>query len=163
MKLDEIHGISGSEFSVSLKADNGINKLRKSPWLLYSLCLVQGNQICCGLLDDTKAINFKLPNDCCLARTRRASHNISFHNWLKMLLCTMSRLTGLSNRMRGSQFVKLVDLGRPQLTAEGGPVLACEWNYFTSRHNSAARHVCARGSWQMRLQAIGLHIMRELR
>src|SRR5215813_6185024 len=89
MKLYEIRGADNSALSGLLKADDGVNEVRPSPWLGYPLRLPQSNDVCRRFLDNAKPINFKLSNDCRLARARRASHNVSFHNYLKILLYTM--------------------------------------------------------------------------
>src|SRR5215471_9974572 len=79
MKLYETCGTDNSALSDLLKADNGVNELRPSPWLGYPLRLPQSNDVCRRFLDNAKPLNFKLSNDCRLARARRASHNVSFH------------------------------------------------------------------------------------
>src|SRR5262249_37728155 len=89
MKLYEIRGADSSALSGLLKADNGVNELRPRPWLGYPLRLPQSNDVCRRFLDNANPINFKLSNNCRLASARRASHNVSFHNCLKILLCTM--------------------------------------------------------------------------
>jgi hypothetical protein len=89
MKLYEIRGAGGSALSSLLKADHRVNELRASPRFGYPLGLLQSDDVCCCFLDNAKPINFKLPNDCRFACTRRASHNVSLHNCLKTLLGTM--------------------------------------------------------------------------
>jgi hypothetical protein len=86
MELYEISTAGGSALSGLLKAENGLNELRARPRLGHPLRLAQSNDVCGSFFDDAEPIDFKLSNDCRLARTRRAGHNVSLHNFLEILL-----------------------------------------------------------------------------